>query len=372
MSKKKILFVHGGTLEKAGTESYMMSVYHNIDKEKYSIDFLVFGNKEGYYDKEIEANGNTIYRLPMSLGEIVSKDSYFKIKREIKDAKYDIVHSHMNALNYPILKLMQNLEIPVRISHSHGSRHFVTSAPIIAFKEKIKVRIPEVSNGLLSCSKVAGEFLYGDNPYTIINNGIDVDAYSYNETIRDNLRKELNVENKHVYGHVGRLNFQKNHSFLIDTFSYITKEDPDAVLLLVGEGELLPNLQKQVENLNIQDKVYFLGIREDVKDVLQAMDYFIMPSIFEGLPYVLVEAQASGLTCFAADTIDAQSKLIDNFYFLPLDSPEKWANFILEHRDYIRTNTSAVIKELGFDEKVNVDYLTSIYDKLTEKYPNQL
>lgn len=365
MKPKKVLFIHGGILQKAGTETYMMSVFRNIDPLKYTIDFVVFGENQGAYDQEVLDKNSKIFRIPTS----IAKTGKLKtIKNQIKDQNYDIVHAHMNALNAPILNFFKKLGIPVLISHSHGSKHFVQNKALIFIKEIWKKKISSITPYLLACSKAAGDFLYGDAPYTIINNGVDTSSYDFNTEVRERVRHELKLKDEVVYGHIGRFNFQKNHKFLIDVFASILKKQENSHLVLVGDGELREDIVTQIEKLGIKDKVTLLGVRDDIPNILQALDCFIMPSVFEGLPFALVEAQASGLQCFAADTIDSQSKILNNFHFLPLSCPESWSNSILENLDTNRQSTKSILIDKGFDVFENVNKLEEFYEATKKNF----
>lgn len=365
MEKTKILFVHGGTLKKAGTETFMMSVFRNIDKSKFHIDFLVFGETPGDYDQEVIEAGAKIFRFPLKISNLLHPTHLRTLNKSIQFESYDIVHAHMNALNYPILKHFKKMGIKTLISHSHGSKHFVENKLLITLKERWKRKIPSVTTHLLACSKAAGDFLYESTPYELINNGVDTTKYQYNPMIRKAYRESMNLDNKFIYGHIGRFNFQKNHKFLIDVFRHIKNLDDKAHLILVGEGELEKEIVSQINNLGLQEHVTLLGVRDDIPELLQMMDGFIMPSVFEGLPYVLVEAQASGLQCFAADTIDSQSKILNSFFFLPLDCPQNWAQFVILNRKPDHIQSRDILIDKGFDVYENVRNLESYYKKKT-------
>lgn len=360
---KKILFIHGGTLKQAGTETYMMSVFRNIDRSKYHIDFLVFGEETSFHDLEVLNSGSKIYRFPTKPSKQLFK-KIKAIKKDIISEKYDIAHAHMNALNTLTLKYMKKLGITTLISHSHGSKHFVENKLLISYKDHLKRKISSVTPNLLSCSRAAGDFLYENNPYTIINNGVNLETLRFNPIVRDSLRKTLEIDNFLVLGHVGRFNFQKNHDFLVDVFYEVKKISPKSKLVLIGEGELKGNIQNKIHNLGLSQDVLLLGNRNDVPDLLQAMDIFIMPSLFEGLPYALVEAQASSLQCFAADTIDSQAKILESFHFLPLDCPKSWATYIVKNLDLNRDDSSIMLTEAGFNEEENVKALERYYEKV--------
>lgn len=363
MKKTKILFVHGGTLKKAGTETFMMSVFRNIDAHRFHIDFLVFGEEPGDYDNEVLSSGSKIFRFPLNVKGFLNPQNLKTLKQSILAESYDIVHAHMNALNYPVLTYFKKLGIKTLISHSHGSKHFVENKLLIRVKDAMMRKIPNVTTYLLACSKAAGDFLYEKNPYVIINNGVDTKEYVYNPNVRSLVRAQLNVEDFYVYGHIGRFNFQKNHEFLIETFKQLHLLDPSSHLILIGDGELKQDILNQIKKFDLEKAVTLLGVRNDIPNLLQAMDGFIMPSVFEGLPYVLVEAQASGLQCFAADTIDSQSKILDSFHFLPLDCPKTWAKTILERRDLTRSDTQSTLIDKGFDVYANVKSLETYYEK---------
>lgn len=353
---KKVLFIHGGTLEKAGTESFMMNVLRHIDKSAYQIDFVVFGCKPGTYDEEVRSHGSKIYAINLF--------TLFKMSREIKKSRYDIVHSHMNALNALILPYFRMLGIKTLISHSHGSRNFINNRLIDIIENQLKKLIPHITGNLLACSKEAGDFLYGRYPYTIINNGIDTGIFHFDPDWRNKARKEMGLDDKLVIGAIGRLNFQKNHSFLLDVFAKIAARRDDAVLLLIGDGELRGSLEKQTKALRIDDNVRFLGIRQDVNVILSTLDFVMMPSLFEGLPYALVEAQATGVFCLAADTIDQKTAMTPNFIFLPIDDKEIWVETCLNNCGYTRKDESSTIKNKGFDVVQNVKDLERYYQKV--------
>lgn len=361
MKKTKILFIHGGILNKAGTESYMMSVLNALP-DTYHIDFLVFGRSVGAYDKEVITRGSKIFRIPYELKDRkIDGPSLRTTLKLIKNENYDIAHAHMNALNAIVLRYMRYIGIPVRISHSHGSKHFTESKAAIALKDRLIPKLPNVSTHLIACSKEAGDFLYPNNDYTLINNGIDPKRYEYNKKVRKEIRNELNLSNKFILGHIGRFNFQKNHDFLVDIFNEYIKLDKDAHLLLIGEGELESNIKDKLVKLNLLDNVTFAGVKPDTAPYYQAMDTFVLPSVFEGLPYVLVEAQCSGLLCLVSDQVDKNSKMIDDFYFLELKEPKEWAQLLYEERKYKRKDGKQALIDHGFDLFENVNKLEKIY-----------
>lgn len=368
MTAIKILFVHGGTLSKAGTEAYMMSVFRNVDPSQIHIDFLVFGQAHGYYDQEVLSQGSKIYRLPMTPSQFLhGKPTIRQLKNKIIAEHYDIVHSHMNALNPHILKYMKKLGIRVRISHSHGSAHFIKNKLAIAYKEQLKKKIPKYATDLLACSEEAGDFMYGNHPYTINNNAIDTLAFTYNETKRNAIRQELGISDKLVFGNVARFNFIKNPLFLLDVFALLKKDLDHAVLVMVGDGEMHQQIEDKIVEYGLQDSVLILGMRDDVERLYLAFDHFLFPSVSEGFAYVLVEAQTSGLQCFSSNTVPHKRKMTENFYFLPIDDPRKWRDFILGKLDYERKDQRQLLIDSGYDEADNVKKLVAYYQNCLKK-----
>lgn len=204
--------------------------------------------------------------------------------------------------------------------------------------------------------------MFGGAPYQIVNNAIDVSAYTYSPIKRLEMRREMGLADELVIGHVGRFNQPKNHPFLLAIFAALLKKEPNAVLLLVGGGEDMPKMQAKAQELGIADHVRFLGVRSDVADLMQAMDVFAFPSLYEGLGIALIEAQASGLPCIVSDTIPSEAYLTDLVFSQKLSaSPEGWADAILEKRKTPRVDHSAEIAAHGFDITTEAVKLQEFY-----------
>ena len=235
-----------------------------------------------------------------------------------------------------------------------------------SIKPNIYMRsIPKHATSLFACGKDAGDWMFGGAPFEIINNAIDVAVYAYNAEARSKIRAELELGDKLVIGHVGRFSPQKNHPFLLEIFAALLKKEPDAVLLLVGGGEDMPKMQVKAHALGIAEHVRFLGVRSDVADLMQAMDVFVFPSLYEGLPVTMVEAQAAGLPCVISDKVPPECILTDGLVdILPLSAePETWAAKILEKKNFPRTDHRNEIAAHGFD-------ITTEAIKLQEFYIN--
>ena len=271
-----------------------------------------------------------------------------------------MVHVHQDCLSSVILKAAKQHDIPVRIAHSHNANQDKNlKYPI---KLWYKRSIPEYATNLFACGKDAGDWMFGGASYQIINNAIDVAAYTYDPTKREEMRRQLDLTDELAIGHVGRFNPQKNHPFLLDIFAALLKKEPDAVLLLAGGGEGMPKIQAKAQELGIAERVRFLGVRSDVADLMQAMDVFVFPSLYEGLGIALVEAQAAGLPCVVSDTIPHEAYLTDLVDSEKLSAPEeKWAEKILTMRAVPRTDRREEIAAHGFDISTEAVKLQEFY-----------
>lgn len=348
-------------MERGGLESTLMNYYRHIDRERVQFDFLVHRQERAAFDDEIESLGGKLYRLPRlvpwSEGYLAALNHFFD-----EHPEYKIVHVHQDCLSSVILRAAAQHNIPVRIAHSHNANQDKNlKYPI---KLWYKRSIPKYTTNLFACGKDAGDWMFGGAPYQIINNAIDATAYSFNPKKRIEIRHQLGLADKLIIGHVGRFNPQKNHLFLLDIFAALLKKEPNAVLLLVGGGENMLKIQAKAHALRIAEHVRFLGVRSDVADLMQAMDVFVFPSLYEGLGIVLIEAQAAGLPCVVSDTIPREAYLTDLVTAERLSSStETWADNILEKRNFPRIDRRAEIAAHGFD-------ITTEAVKLQEFYIN--
>lgn len=335
-------------MERGGLESMLMNYYRHIDREKVQFDFLVHRQERAAFDDEIESLGGKIYRLPRLVPWSKAYLSELKCFFD-EHPEYEVVHVHQDCLSSVILKAAAQHHIPVRIAHSHSANQDKNlKYPI---KLWYKRSIPKYATNLFTCSKDAGDWMFSGAPYQIINNAIDTAAYAYDPEKRAEMRCRLGLTDELVVGHVGRFNQPKNHPFLLEVFAALLKKEPHAVLLLVGGGEDMPKIQAKAQTLGIAERVRFLGVRSDVADLMQAMDIFVFPSLYEGLPVTMVEAQASGLPCVISDKVPSECILTDGLVdILPLlANPDAWAAKILEKRRILRTDHHTEITAHGFD-----------------------
>lgn len=362
----KILQILPG-LSRGGLETFVMNVYRSIDKSNYQFDFLV-NCKDGDYKEEIINMGGRIYYLPPKKFNPIkynqNLNSFFK-----KHAfEYTAVHMHDSVLSaIEPLKYAKKYGIKVRVLHSHSSS--VSGNKIHYILHALKKPVVHTwATHYLGCSDKANKWFY---KYTgvlgqsiFVPNGIDVSKYVYNEKIRETIRKGLSIPENHVViGHVGRIMWIKNHEFLIDIFNEYHKTNPNSTLVLIGTGPLLDRMQNKVKDLGLEEYVRFTGVRSDINELLQGLDIFVMPSIYEGLPVVLVEAQAAGLPALVSDTISKDSKITNSYYSLNLKDPIPiWCNRISEivctHK---RENTKVILEQRGFDINTTSKLLTRIY-----------
>ncbi len=350
-----------GRMNVGGAETFIMNVYRNIDREKLQFDFIVHTKEKCDYEDEIISLGGRIYRIEQfSKHPLKNMLQLKKILTENKEI-YKTIHRHTeNSIVFTDLLVAKIAGIKKRYVHSHNTK--TTKGNVI--HKLCRPLLNRLATKKFACSQKAGEWLFGKKQeFDVIPNGIDIGKYKFNKEIRTEVRKEFGLkENEILIGHVGRFQPVKNHTFLVDVFNELQK-DIDTKLVLIGVGELQEKIRDKVNNLGIEDKVIFLGLRNDVNRIMQAMDIFLFPSLFEGLPLTLIEAQASGLNILASDSITKQCNVTGNINFLNLDEgKEKWKQKILDILKNSKRNTdiSALYRE-GYDSMQTAKKLQNIY-----------
>lgn len=341
-----------GIVESGGVEAVIMNYYCHIDKSKVQFDFVMHKGGNTNYIDAVKSMGARVYEItPYTKNLFTFTYDIYKI---IKKGHYDIVHSNMNSLSGFPLFAAWLAGARVRILHNH-----TTDTKAEGFRTVIKRTLRPFAkmfaNQYWACSKLAAEWMYGkqavdSGKVTIINNAIDLNKFAFSQKKRDALRNELGLEGKFVVGHVGRFMKQKNHEFLIDTFAEVAKQKENAVLMLIGEGPLMVAIRKKVNELHLEKKVVFLGVRNDVADLYNVMDVFALPSFYEGLPVVGVEVQANGLPFLCSDQVTREILISDSIELLALnDGAEKWAEEILSAKRVAFAETLKSMQESGFD-----------------------
>lgn len=372
---KKILEVNVDDNGYGGVYAFVINIIENIDKE-YQIDLCSFEKftKQSNVNY-VESFGGKIYYCGHS-GCLWEKQygCLKKLYHLVSKGNYDVIHIHSD-VSYKLFlyALMAKLAKAKKVLiHSHstgvdGKHRRIKLFLHYIFKEVVSC----VAHKFLACSQSAAKWMYNerilqDRHFAVINNGINIQKFKFNSKVRNEINKKMELADKFVVGHVGRFSYQKNHRFLINIFYEVQKIEPDSVLMLIGDSvndnKFLVETREQVKKLNIENKVLFLGIRNDVSDLMQAMDCFILPSRFEGLPLVAVEAQAAGLKSYLSDNITDQVKITDLVNFISLnESPEYWAKQILSNRNYIRKDMTDQIKKSGYDIKTEIKKIEKFY-----------
>lgn len=356
-------------MQTAGIENFIMNLYRNIDRETVQFDFIVHSLKEAPYDKEIEALGGKIYRFTYKDDKNFIKyvKDLFRFFKEHKE--YKIIHGNMQSMMPVYLWIGKKCGVPVCIAHSHNSSYEKSTKGFIL--HLLSRFTKYVANVRFACSKEAAEYLFGKKTYEFIPNAIDVERFHFQEEIREQVRKKLEIpEDSIVIGHVGRFEVQKNHTRLIDIFAEVSKREPKAILLLLGGGRLEEEIKQKVERLHLQEKVKFLGVRKDTNRIYCAMDLFILPSLYEGLPVVGIEAQTEGLKCLFSDSISKETKITEQIEYLPLQaSDEIWAEKILQMatEKVDRENSYQKVKNTRFNIKENAKYMKDLYIRYQER-----
>mgnify|MGYP003303524269 CR=1 FL=1 len=351
-----------------GVEAVIMNYYRHIDKSKIQFDFICDSDSTNIPYEEIESMGGRVIIVP-------PYQKLFKYQKELKkvfrDGYYKIVHSHINTLSVFPLRIAKKVGIPVRIAHSHSTTNKKEWKKNL-MKQVLRPFSKVYATDFFACSELAGRWLFGNKEYDkgnvyLLNNAIDVDKFKYDEELRKKKRKELGIDDDIlVIGHVGRFVEQKNHEFLIEIFNQICKKEKDAVLLLVGQGPLEYKIKEKVKAYGLTDNIKILGQRNDVNELYQAFDVFLLPSLYEGLPVVGVEAQASGLLCLFSSAMTKETKVLDSTLFLDLNlSSIEWSDIIIKnYYNYKRKITKKEVSEKKFDIKNESYELEKEYIKL--------
>lgn len=364
MNKKKILHCVVA-LRNAGAQAFIMNIYRNIDREKYQFDFLIRCKNEVNDEKlvqEIKKLGGNIYTtasFPRHILKNFREVNYFLYKHK---EKYDAIHIHMNSFLYIIpLILAKKYSIPKIIIHSHNSmanKGFYT--PLHYINRKIFLKY---ATDYVACSELAGKWMFGKRKYILLKNGIDLEKFLYDPQIRKEVREELGLGNQIVIGNIGRFTKQKNHDYIIQVFEKYLKRNPNSVLVLAGIGELENSIRKLVKQKELVDYVIFLGLREDAYRLYNAFDIFLMPSKYEGLPFTLIEAQASGLPCVISSIISDEAVVTKDVVKGDLEGDcLEWV-YKLEKifQSFVRKNTMKIMQQAGFDIKTTIEDVKKLY-----------
>lgn len=374
----RVLHVLGGT-GLGGAESRIMDLYRQMNREEIQFDFLVHSSavngfredarerQAQFYDEEIKRLGGRIYVLPK-----FKVYNYLTYKKAIQDFfskhhEFRVVQGHMTSTAGIYLPIAKRCGVPVTVAHARnagvdkGAKGIATRF----FRRNLICK----ADYCFACSELAGADVFGEEAVRrgkvkIIHNAIDVAKFTYHPGKRSEMREQLGLTEQLVLGHVGRFDYQKNHSYLVDIFAKLCEHRHDAVLLLLGEGSGMESIREKCRALGITEKVRFMGNQKRPEDYYQAMDIFLLPSLYEGLPGVLVEAQAAGLKCFVSDTVTGEAQATELVTYLSIDKPaEEWVARINESVGYERRDTAQAMREAGFDVSTQAIGYSMFYQK---------
>jgi len=382
---KKVLYIIANLRVSNGVTSVIMNQYEKLIHSGYIIDFCAMYSWGSPHIKTILSNGGHYYVLPQINGfrNIVDTDesherlgmpdkkAAYNYYKEIMDAgNYDIVHVHiLGRYAYLALKAAKKCNVRVRIFHSHNPKQrYNLKASLYSYVFDNACVL--YANKYAACSSIAGETMFGKRAYQIIHNTIDTSSYRYDNSVRDKIRKDLKIDpGAFVIGTVCRQTYQKNPFFILDIFKEILYRDPNAILLWIGTGELEKETKDYSINCGINNSVIFLGNRSDVQSMYSAMDAFYLPSLFEGLGIVFIEAQAAGVRVFASNVVPRDTNVTDLIQYLPLSKEAGfWASEIVKTKgiEVDRKHYSEIVKQSDFDKNNNTDIIR-FYAELTEE-----
>lgn len=329
MKKIKICHVVSG-LKAGGVESMIYNYCSRLNKKEYEFHILYQHNPSIKNVKEFENLGFKFKKIPSKIKHPIK--NYLETLKYFKNNSFDVVHCHMTLMNFIPLIAAKRLKIPVRICHSHNSDVRKKNIFVRMLNNLLKLLCIKYATDLVACGKDAGRYMYGKKKFIIINNALDIKKYEYNNLARKRIRKQFGIlDDDILIGHIGRFTNQKNHKFIVEMFKKLVNDvstkEKNYKLLLIGDGELKNEIEQDVIKNKIDSKVIFPGIINNTNEFYSAMDIFILPSLWEGLPVVGIESQISGLPCLFADTIDKECKINSNVCILNLDI-DKWVSCI--------------------------------------------
>ena len=346
-----------GRLDRGGLETIIMNAYRIIDRSKVQFDFVMHTTDECDFSEEIRSLGGRIFSVPHYTAK-----NHFKYVKAWKDfyaehPEYKVVHGHMMTTASIYLPIAKRYGLTT-ISHSHATRpnNKIRALEKYILQTPLRKQNNKNLDYKFACSIAAGQWLFGKDVikrpnFKVVPNGIDVERFSFNKSYRDEMRQHLNITNQFVIGHIGRFDSGKNHKFIVSVFREIVKLAPNAMLLLIGDGILRKEIEELVSKSGISNNVIFTGVRADIDKLVQAMDLFLFPSLFEGFGNVLIEAQSSGLPCVVSDVVQPEVKVTDLVHYFPLEkTPKYWAESILEIAKISkRVDMSSNVIAAGYD-----------------------
>jgi len=355
-----------GSMHPGGIENFVMNLYQHIDREKFPFGFVVHKQQEGDYTEQIEEMGGQIYLLPRLTRHPIR--NFYGIYRIVKDNHYDIVIRHTpNALIAPQL-LAARLAGAHTICHSHSE---TDKQKLVHRLGKILLRI--AAEKRIACSINAGTWMFGSQSYDIVHNAVDIEAFRYTKAKEEQIRNEFQLGNRHIYGHVGNFVWSKNHLLMLRIFKEIRTLDPEAALFFVGQGTMQKEIEEEIAKLNLGNSVILTGVRKDVPTLMSAFNVLLFPSVYEGLPLTLIEAQAAGLPCLISDTITPDVIVTEGLvkqYSLQCTTQE-WAaeavSMVRENGEDTRKCQRDRISDAGYDLDALTKWFEDYFTRLAGK-----
>ena len=359
-----------GTTNLGGAESRIMDLYRSIDRSKVQFDFVTHANQEGYFDKEVLELGGRIFHVPPF--RVYNVFSYKRAFKELfsMHPEFQAVHGHMTSTASIYLPIAKKMGVPRTIAHARsagvdrGIKGWIT--------RKLRKNLSKKADVLLACSKLAGQAVFGEKAWNdgrvkFVPNAINTAKYRYSESIRKQVRSNLDLNDRIVIGHVGSFRYAKNHEYLLKIFSEIRKisahTNHNPILLLLGDGELMETIKQQAEQLGLKNSVLFLGNRDEIWRYYQAMDYVVFPSHYEGMPGTIVEAQTAGLRCLISDRVSTDTVFTDLVKQKSIDiDPAIWAEEITDTWNYERKDMCVTAVNAGFDVADQAGRMVKLYE----------
>lgn len=362
-----------GAMDRGGAEAMIMNLYRVIDRRNVQFDFLVHEQRECDFDEEIRELGGKIYRLPRLNG--LNYFSYRRLCRQFfaEHSEHPVVHGHIGSSAAIYLGEAKRAG-RVAIAHSHA-QSFLKGVAKIGFNA-FSYPTRYVADWFIGCSYEAGRDRFGEkvvegDRFFILNNGIDVELYRCNNALHEAAKRDMGLDGVPVVGHVGRFAPEKNHSFLLEAFAYFLKSYPSAVLMLIGRGPLEDDVKRRAREMGVIDSVRFMGVRNDVPDLLRAMDVFVFPSIKEGFSLAAAESQAAGLPVLLSMGVPEHAVITDKAKRIPLSmGAEKWAAAMRDAFESAsgkpRVDCVDQVRAHGFDVRDTADRLLRFYVQLAQ------
>ena len=358
-----------GECKTGGTETIALNYYKNLNHDLVGMDFLFYGPSLPRFSKELEANGDRVINVVDYTENLIG--SIREIRDVVKNGNYDIVHAQLNALNFfPLLgAYLGGAKIRIAANHSTANMKYEPKKSIV--KYLVRPSAGMLATNYAACSEYAGEWCFGkqalkNGKIKIIHNAIDLSSFNYSDETRQSIRSKIGWKGKFVIGNAARFTEQKNHKFMVEIFAKVHEKYPEAILAFAGDGHLMDEVKAQVKELGLTDSVQFLGVRFDMNELMQGMDIFLFPSLYEGLGNVITEAQAVGLRSIASDVVPNEVKMTELVDFISLNkSADFWADAILKYKDgYIHKSRHDDLKKAGYEIKSAARDLEKYYLEL--------